>query len=807
MEIFQDPIDFSELQLDPDGWKKSHFYAIAAPWRALGYAVIPSDGPRSKIPLQGHSWRQWCGEGRQPVPEDLFRHWCLRYRDHEGLLLGDSSTGGLPDLVIVDADDPEVFSWVGETFGPTPKTVESGRAGGGRHHYYQARPGVRVPQRNGCIGPTQAFVWVADPEEPRKGRWKAPIDVKSSRSYVCVEGTIHKTGLTYLSSQPPTREAILALPVFDDALYEHLARTCKPQGRPGGEEARGTPVGASRGTRGTSTSTYTRIQASGDAIIPGPGLMAGRSVSEAAALLGVGARLEVGCPWHHSVSGRSATLRVLDNGSWRISCHVEGTTYEPARVRPQTVEERDHAEDLVVPPTVELQMQRLIRDRRYSEALEIADQQSVLSEDVYAQVLSALEGEEGLSLEARREADVQAARADAWDLYEARIAKKTARARSVPRPVREGAERALKLALTLLGAVQARRAEIGLPLYRPRDAGPCGVPLALQSGLDATLLGVRICRDEDCPTHGPITQARRIAAAIAMPLVKKDRVGPALGARDLWEWSVPKASWPGFLRLYAKTGVESQKTELRENSAHHIDIENRDAEFSLKYAAHQKSEPVHGYLACDPGTGTLTVLTTCPLPLQTGRRGRPSQLAGIAPREVPAAQAAERIVALGLQALRARDLFADLEGSEGERSLQVVRGTITSSQTLHLDPEGTARLAQASPWVAIGEVPVVALRDALRDAGVATGLRDAGTSGERLTAHDVAPQKALAAVVAAGGRLYTPESAVDEMQRRREREARERLVAEGITPYAPAPPGPSEADILADIYDDHRSAV
>ena len=34
---------------------QTHFYEISKPWRDLGYAMIPSDRPRSKAPLKGDS--------------------------------------------------------------------------------------------------------------------------------------------------------------------------------------------------------------------------------------------------------------------------------------------------------------------------------------------------------------------------------------------------------------------------------------------------------------------------------------------------------------------------------------------------------------------------------------------------------------------------------------------------------------------------------------------------------------------------------------------------------------------------------
>jgi len=318
---------FNELTPDLDAWKRTHFYEISKPWRDLGYAVIPSNGPADKTPLEEKSWKQWCGPGRVPVPDDVWREWCLKYADHEGLLLGDSSTGGLPDLAFVDADHPSVFGWCVSTFAPTPMTVESGRKEGGRHHYYQVRPGVSVPQRAGQIGAPEHFQWAIGKDG--RGRWKSPIDVKSSRSYVCVPGTRHKSGLIYTASAPITRETILALPVFDDVLYERLARTCKP-----GRVAQNTGASTAKPS-GTSpvkgkTSTYFRESKPGSSIIPGPGLLAGKTLSEAARQLGPGAKVECGCPFHPSVSGRSATLRVLASGEWRLSCHVDTTTYTPA---------------------------------------------------------------------------------------------------------------------------------------------------------------------------------------------------------------------------------------------------------------------------------------------------------------------------------------------------------------------------------------------------------------------------------------------------------------------------------------------
>lgn len=181
-------------------WDETHFFEVSKPLRDLGFAVIPSNGPTVKTPLEGDPWKQWCGEGRQSVPEELWRKWCRVYHDHEGLLLLDSSTMGRPDLVVVDADHPSVFSWVEQQFGATPLTVESGREEGGRHYYYVVPPGEVVTSRNGMIGPPESFTWVTNSEG--KGRWKGKIDVKSHRAYVVAPGARHKSGRIYTASMP-----------------------------------------------------------------------------------------------------------------------------------------------------------------------------------------------------------------------------------------------------------------------------------------------------------------------------------------------------------------------------------------------------------------------------------------------------------------------------------------------------------------------------------------------------------------------------------------------------------------------------
>jgi hypothetical protein len=229
-------------------WNTTHLHAVSAPWRDLGFAVNPSNGPVNEEPLKGQGWKRWSGEGRSPVGHSRWRDWCSRHGEHEGLLLLDSSADGLPELVVVDAADPALFDWCIATFGATPLTVESGREGGGRHHYYRVPDGADVRSRNGCVGPMGSFVLKPSRHDPNTGRWTSTIDIKARRAYVVAPGSKHRTGHTYTASVPITRETLLGLPVFDIAVYERLLaewralpstpgalrHRCRLQGREGG---------------------------------------------------------------------------------------------------------------------------------------------------------------------------------------------------------------------------------------------------------------------------------------------------------------------------------------------------------------------------------------------------------------------------------------------------------------------------------------------------------------------------------------------------------------------------------------------
>ena len=730
---------FNELTPDLDAWKRTHFYEISKPWRDLGYAVIPSNGPADKTPLEEKSWKQWCGPGRVPVPDDVWREWCLKYADHEGLLLGDSSTGGLPDLAFVDADHPSVFGWCVSTFAPTPMTVESGRKEGGRHHYYQVRPGVSVPQRAGQIGAPEHFQWAIGKDG--RGRWKSPIDVKSSRSYVCVPGTLHKSGLVYTASAPLTRETILSLPVFDDALYERLARTCKP-----GRVAQNTGASTAKPS-GTSpvkgkTSTYFRESKPGSSIIPGPGLLAGKTLSEAARQLGPGAKVECGCPFHPSVSGRSATLRVLRSGQWRLSCHVETTTFEPEAVKRPTIEEADDAEDALEPPSVEQTAARLLRDGRFGEVISIAVRADSDSPELLGTLREAMLGEQGEQAEADREADLTAA-------YEAKLKKKKDAAEALDPRVVEAAKKATGIAAELVGAIREKLRAEGLP--EPKPGHECGVGLGMQHAVSGALAGHRaVCKGDSCELCGPIRIAQRIAAVLAMPVTGKDgRVtGDALGEREVWAYEVDAIDFETWKKRWRRQEtscpISAKQISSREDKAK---IGHRDVG--------------QGFAAFHRGQKVLAVSTLAIAGLEGDH---------LADRDAIRA----RVVEAGTASYRA---------TQDDDFEVVVVGKISSSHGLSLDPARLVQVATASAWVSLGPVKISALKAEMEARQIEVKTEEEERDGE----------KRVTRVASTG---FVPPTVAAEVARAAS-SRKERLTSEEV--LALAPPEVDLDDVLDDL--------
>jgi hypothetical protein len=500
-----------------------------------------------------------------------------------------------------------------------------------------------------------------------------------------------------------------------------------------------------------------------------------------------------------------------------IRCHKCQVTYRPAKVdggdlpaevlditeveqapvilRPRTPDAIGSIDDIMLSPDgITGRVKKLVERRRYTDALDLAELVSAPSDDLFDLVERALAGlrevaeraacalaeqrarDEGRSLHlariareaeiTAREAEKKKAKAEALKQglkgYEGRLEKKKSAADAIPEKLRAGAEATLRFAASLVGQVRARRAELGLPVERPADSQPCGVPLALHNAGDGTALGARICRDEDCPVHGPGVQARRIAAVARMPLFNAKGLAPIplvqdstaeerwlqhlvnegcidlpLGDRNLWEYSFDVANLKSFENSWGRTEFEG-------NSASTSIIESK-AEFP-------SNSPLHGYVTFNRGDGKIVALTTHPLAIGgSGKRGgRPSKLAGSLVREIPAEDAEACIIALGLASLRVTP-GEDLDGLTLDPT--VITGTITSSQTLHLDPEGTVRTALAAPWLCIGEIGLKELRDGLKAAGMAVTTREDEHSPDELgkvTSKDVTPET-LFGIVSANG--------------------------------------------------------
>lgn len=459
-----------------------------------------------------------------------------------------------------------------------------------------------------------------------------------------------------------------------------------------------------------------------------------------------------------------------------IRCHRCQVTYRPERAVGELPPEVEDVTDFMPasmeierkpmiiddPDLVEAEAMLLLQEGHFEAVLDLAEQVSTPSDDLYVIVEEALAGlrrrareEEDERGRFAREAKAEKVReaktkalADGLQTYADRVAKKKAEAAKVPERVRLGAEAALALAGEIVEQVANRRAALGLPVERPQGAKPCGVSLALHHGYDGTAAGVRICRDENCPVHGPVHQARRISAVVGMPLLGKGEdglpdLGTPLGARTLHEYRFAANKVKNFRGAWSGT-------EFPTNSASPTN-DHKDGR-NLSETLH-----VHGYVAFDVGNGTITALTTHPLKIGTGQKGgRPSALAGSYVGEVASSDAKARIVALGLESVRATK-GEDLDGMTLDPV--VITGVITSSQTLHLDPEGTVRKALGAPWLAIGEVGLTELRAGLKAAGKAVSSHeDIHSPGEigKVTAKDVLPDTLFKIVAAAGTSFGKP---------------------------------------------------
>jgi hypothetical protein len=223
-------------------------------------------------------------------------------------------------------------------------------------------------------------------------------------------------------------------------------------------------------------------------------------------------------------------------------------------------------------------------------------------------------------------------------------------------------------------------------------------------------------------------------------LVNEGCIDRPLGGRNLWEYSFDVANLKSFENAWGRTRFEG-------NSASTSIDKKSKAEFP-------SNSPLHGYVTFNLGNGMIVALATHTLAIGgSGKKGgRPSKLAGSLVREIPAEDAEARIIALGLDSLRVTP-GEDLDGMKLDPT--VITGSITSSQTLHLDPEGTVRTALAAPWLCIGEIGLKELREGLKAAGMdVTTREDAHTPNElgKVTSKEVTPET-LFGIVSANGTL------------------------------------------------------
>jgi hypothetical protein len=335
--------------------------------------------------------------------------------------------------------------------------------------------------------------------------------------------------------------------------------------------------------------------------------------------------------------------------------------------------------------------------------------------------------------------------------YAPRNQKKQGKANAVPPALREGAKKTLAYAANLVPLVRARRKGLGLP-ERPPEGTRCGVPLVLHHAGDGSLVGTPVCRDEDCPVHGPIHQARRIAAISTMPLcrsaakMKKGlaRTGAPLGERVLHAYRIS----PDQVGAFHDAWTRKSSAVNPANHSRSIDPATRNLPHSIP----------HGFVTFkhdDPGEAgrvVTTVLSTLKVEFRKGVSKLDGSYMGEITPTGDGLTSRQVIDALGIASIQVVS-GGDVDGLDFDPVVET--GTVTSSQTLHLDPEGTARVASGSLWHCIGEVSVESLKDAADKAGmvmVVSQTQD-GT-GERATTRAVTPSTARDLLASAGATRF-----------------------------------------------------
>lgn len=212
-------------------WPEGVFADVAGFWHSLGYNVIP--GTIDKRPMVRFEY--WSGTDGHYIPDEVLTDWAMFYPDATPLIITGfhrDGANGAP-INVIDADSPTVSPWIEEQFGKTPMTVQTGREGGGCHHWYRDSNGLGVSGRNKIIGPDDEINWAYrihdDGMVEKSSDWgKTKIDVKSRRNYVVAPGATHKSGRIYTPSVPVESISIewlkTNLPVFDENKYNALVK-------------------------------------------------------------------------------------------------------------------------------------------------------------------------------------------------------------------------------------------------------------------------------------------------------------------------------------------------------------------------------------------------------------------------------------------------------------------------------------------------------------------------------------------------------------------------------------------------------
>ena len=291
---------------EPNAEADTRYVKVATPLIRLGYPALPIN--RGKAPIPKFAYLTSLISAEEVLAE--IQKWGEHADNPRGALwTPDAISGtGMPDLDVIDVDDPAELQWVIETFGEPPLMQKTGRPGGGFHLFY-----------------------LRDTRRPRDERGSFTkigghkVDLRTWHGYIVAPGSPHTdTGTIYLlywkgveiSPADLTADMIRSLPVLD---RDVLDRVHGPVG--------GGPAGGSGGgfkdfsfdskhrptsRRGTTASGMERVQGDPTAIIP-LGQWKGRTPADVAAAIYEG-EVTIACP-HRIEQNDGKTAHKSDVGT------------------------------------------------------------------------------------------------------------------------------------------------------------------------------------------------------------------------------------------------------------------------------------------------------------------------------------------------------------------------------------------------------------------------------------------------------------------------------------------------------------